>query len=131
MQHPVKRDAGARAPDDENARFPRRSLQLHAAEQRIVGAVFNPVKTGDALLGKNLVRRAEIADFISGDTNNLVRYLISEIDLMQGHNHRDAPLLRHLRKDIQKLDFMADIEKRGRLVEHDNLRAPDRWRGQA
>ena len=121
LQGTVAGHAEAAAPHHEDLRRPFGAGQLHAAEEQVVGAVLDLIKPVDLASREQLLRRTEPGDGIPLDAQKVVGDLHGQVDLMQGHDHRNTLLPGHFPENIQQLDLMADIQIGGRLVQDDDL----------
>ena len=99
-----------------------RLFKLDAAEQRIVRAVFDLIEVLNPVVGKKRFRCAERRDPVAFDAHDFIGYFTGQINFVQAHDHRNPSIFRHIAENAEQFDFMADIQKRSRLVQDDDLR---------
>ena len=56
------------------------------------------------------------------DTDHQIRHLLGQIQLVKRHQHGHMLLSYHFLQDREQFQLVTDIQKRGRLIQHNDLR---------
>ena len=130
LQFPVHRDAKA-CPG--NHKHPGSSLgtrHLHAAKQPVVAAGFHIVERLDGMALQHLLRCTICVNGLSFDAQQIIRDFRGEVDFVQRQDHGNSLFPGHFPQNVQKLNFIADIQISRGLVQHDDLRLLTQCPGQ-
>ena len=121
MQLPEYRDAAAGAGYHEDPGRADGLFQLHAAEGRVIGALFQFVQLLHGQVPEHVVRRAEGFDDVPLHAEQIVRGFGGKVDLVQAHDHGHAALPRQEAQDGKELGLVLDIQECRGLVQYQKL----------
>ena len=122
LQAPIHRDAPAASRHHEYPGRTNRLCQLHTAEESVVAALLHAVELLHRAAAQHLFRGAQGRHRLALDAQQIVGNLGGQVDFVEGQDHGDALFLGHLPENLQKLDFIADVQVGRGLVQHDGLR---------
>ena len=80
------------------------------------------VEPGNIVAGENLLGGAYAVDSVAADADHRIRDPVRQVQLVQGHEHRQIFLPHHGFQDCQQLQLIADVQVAGRLVQDDDFR---------
>ena len=92
--------------------------------------MLHPVQLCDILAGENLLRGADAVDAVARHAHHRVGNALRQLQLVEGQQHRQIVLPHHALEHRQKLQLVANIQKAGGLVQHDDLRLLTQGPGQ-
>ena len=122
LKRAVERNAAAAAADHKSLRRAAHRLKLQTAEAFVIAAGGQAVQALYAAVGKDLLGRADPGDLAVRHADDAVGDFLREVELMQRQHDGDTALAHQIFQNGQQLELVADVEKRGRLVEDEHAR---------
>ena len=80
------------------------------------------VQLCDICAGEDLLRRADAVDPVARHAHHGIGDALCQLQLVERQQHRQIVLPHHALEHRQQLQLIADVQKAGGLVQHDDLR---------
>ena len=118
----VHRNPAPHAADDKDPRRSVCSREFRKSKGRQIAPVFDSVELCDIVSLKHLLGRPCSPDGPVFRAEHIVRDPLRKIQLVKRHEDCHIALMDQFLQDIEKLQFVPDIEKGCGLVENEKLR---------